>query len=165
MAAWVFNRPDNGRGWRTDRPGEVADRDSTVRVLRERLPATVATLEEVAGVVLLGCCPFKPDEFSSTQALDAKARRESCDANLPVARFREQRALVDDVVSPANRPRTILLDPSARPGGDVCVPFLQGTRVYSENVHINSAASMRYRDDIVRVLDEVMRRSRRPATE
>ncbi len=149
MAAWSAYA---NREFITDLNGVPANLDSTQRVLSEGIPKTLSALTDISSVVVMQDWPIMPSRpsfrsislFGYTQQPLALPRRD----------FDRSTAFINQVFSTLTNERVRFFNPATKIcDGTTCQSLRNGVLYYEDTYHMLPQATMRFRDEIEKLLD------------
>jgi peptidoglycan/LPS O-acetylase OafA/YrhL len=148
IASWGHYSPASHRELLTDRPGEEATPATTARTLRQRVPETLAALEAFSPVLVFRSWPILPRELRSGLTLAQKLRREPDPRTFAAEVFREERALIDEVLDGAALPGTRYFEPAAGLCEGRCSTYSQGIKMYADEYHQTQRGVLTFRGQL-----------------
>jgi hypothetical protein len=149
MAAWSTYA---NREFITDRTGAPANLDSTQRVLIEGIPETLSALTEISSVVVMKDWPIMPSRpsFRSISLFGYTQRPLA----LPRSDFDRSTTFINQVFAAIKNERVKFFDPATKICDESwCHSLHDGVLYYEDTYHMLPQATMRFRDEIEKLLD------------
>jgi hypothetical protein len=155
IGAWTSYSPYSNREFITDADIGEADRASTERAIRSRVPDTLRELGKLGKVVVFKSWPQLPDRpnypVKRIEALQSGVNT----VYTSVEEFKKDTALINEVFSEFKSDNMSFYDPSEKICGvERCGQMLNGMKLYRDTYHITPQGSLQFKDDVQRLLSQ-----------
>jgi hypothetical protein len=129
-----------------------ANLDSTQRVLSEGIPKTLSALTDISSVVVMQDWPIMPSR-PSFRSISLFGYTQQPLA-LPRGDFDRSTAFINQVFSTLTNERVRFFNPATKICDDTsCHSLRNGVLYYEDTYHMLPQATMRFRDEIEKLLD------------
>ena len=154
ISAWNSYSPQSNREFITDIDHEEADRISTERVIKNRVPETFNELTKIAKIVVFKSWPILPSTPNYNVKRIEMLQFEVKNDNINVNDFKKDSLFINEVFSRIKNDRVLFYDPSFKICSEYnCKTTLNKKHLYNDHYHITPQGSLLYKDDIKKLLD------------
>ena len=148
IAAWNAYSPYTNLETLTDSANEVANPESTARVMRTWVPKTLRLLESVTKVVVFKPWPMMPQAGMHGVSFVDLIKRTPVVKNLAAKEFYAENEAINQILDGAELKNTVFYNPAAKTCLPDCVNYLNGVKLYADSYHVRPQGAMMFKDDI-----------------